>query len=130
MLIYLSYFIYSILYFLVYFIACLIQQLCLSEEYLNRYKNMISKEGVQVQKSSNFLRDTHDYYDEKGHVFSYNTIILYSYDVCGNCEAHALLLALKLGLATSIETAPTLIMLDKKIVLGDINLRKGPINDN
>lgn len=41
--------------------------------------------------SFNKLRDVEDVYEEQGHIFSLNREILGSFDVCGACEAHALL---------------------------------------
>ena len=64
---------------------------CLSDDYLARYKSFIEKFGLPQHSSENKLRDAEDIYTEQGHAFGYNRDILYSFDVCGNCEAHSLL---------------------------------------
>jgi hypothetical protein len=72
------------------------------------------------------LRETADTYVDQGHCFSFNTDILFSYDVCGPCEAHALLLAVRKGLATTVQTAPVLKDLSKEITDGNVDLLKCP----
>ena len=44
--------------------------------------------------NNNKLRESDDYYFNKGHAFSYNGDLIHSFDICGNCEAHALLLTI------------------------------------
>jgi len=69
-----------------------VSQLCLTEEYLVRYRDHIKRRGLPNDASQNKLRDSADEYADQGHMFSYNNNIIFSYDVCGSCEAHALLL--------------------------------------
>ena len=40
------------------------------------------------------MRDTSNELVDDGHAFSWNGDILFSFDVCGHCEAHALLVGL------------------------------------
>jgi hypothetical protein len=56
---------------------------------------MMADAGMPLHNSKNKLRDVDDQYVE--HMFSLNREILLSYDVCGACEAHALLLSLSPG---------------------------------
>lgn len=45
---------------------------------------------LNQHKSNNKLRDTESELVDEGHAFSWNSEILYSFDVCAHCEAHAL----------------------------------------
>lgn len=63
--------------------------ICLQEEVLETYRLRLKQEGFDPHPSSNKLRDTDDIYFQKGHSLSFNGELLNSYDVCGNCEAHA-----------------------------------------
>ena len=87
--------------------------MCLSDEYLDRYRSKLLKEGYMPHMSNNKLRDTADKYADGGRVFSFNSDIMFTYDICGNCEAHALLFAVEKGLAKATEDAPTLDENDK-----------------
>lgn len=60
-------------------------------------------------------------------MFSYNREILLSYDVCGPCEAHAMLLSIDLGLSDSIDNAISLQYLDQKYRQNNVNFAKCPI---
>ena len=51
--------------------------------------------------NNNKLRESDDYYFNKGHAFSYNGDLIHSFDICGNCEAHALLLTITSSSSTS-----------------------------
>jgi hypothetical protein len=101
--------------------------MCLTDEYLERYRSKLAAEGFLPHQSNNKLRDTADKYAEGGHVFSFNSDILFSYDICGNCEAHALLFAVEKGLAKTIEDAPALEKLDKTLIKDNPNFAKCPI---
>jgi len=72
-----------------------VSEMCLTEEYLVRYRDHMKQQGLPNDTSMNKLRDSADEYADQGHMFSFNNNILFSYDVCGTCEAHALLLAYK-----------------------------------
>jgi hypothetical protein len=64
---------------------------------------MMADAGMPLHNSKNKLRDVDDQYVE--HMFSLNREILLSYDVCGACEAHALLLSLSLSLSPDLRHA-------------------------
>ncbi len=51
--------------------------------------------GYVAHPSQNKLRDVEEKYSENGHIFSFNREIICSFDVCGGCEAHALMLRMK-----------------------------------
>lgn len=86
---------------------------CLSEAFLERYRAFLSKQGFEQHSSENKLRDAEDAYTENGHAFAYNREILYSFDVCGSCEAHAILFSLgaKADGDADVEAAPLLAQL-------------------
>lgn len=100
--------------------------MCLTENYLEKYRRHLVSEGYKQHPSGNKLRDADDQYAEKGHMFSFNGDILFSFDVCGSCEAHALLLGVRSGLASRINAAQTLDELDSKYVVGNVNMKKCP----
>lgn len=82
--------------------------ICLTGDgYLDRYRALLASAGLPT-RNKNKLRDTEDSYVESGHSFSFNREILFSYDVCGSCEAHALLFALRRGLSDSVESGLSL----------------------
>eukprot|EP01041_Mallomonas_annulata_P005424 gene5424-10866_t len=75
-----------------------VTDLCLSEEYLERYRTYLEQTAGLPQHGTggmNRLRDTEDKFAEDGHCFSLNREILYSYDVCGGCEAHGILYSIE-----------------------------------
>ena len=88
---------------------------------------MLDSTGFQQHSSNNRLRDAADEYTEKGHIFSFNSDIMFSYDICGNCEAHGILLAIEKGLSNSIENSPLLKTLDSSLRKDNINLVKCPL---
>lgn len=59
--------------------------------------------GFFIHQNDNKLRDVDNVYTDNGHAFSYNKDIIYSFDICGNCEAHAILYSIENGLATNVE---------------------------
>ena len=84
----------------------------------------------------NKLRDVEDMYSQNGHEFSFGKDILYSFDICGSCEAHALLLSLKHGLVSdrsdekskhTVSNAVVLKDLPTKYVKNNANLQKCPL---
>ena len=81
-----------------------VNDLCLQDDYLNRYRDHLASEGFGQHPSgtSNHLRDTEDKYGKEGHSFSLNREIMYSYDICGSCEAHAIMFSIERGLASSV----------------------------
>jgi len=108
-----------------------VSEMCFTNEYLNRYKKYLQAEGLQAHQSANKLRDVEDRYSEAGHEFSINREILYSFDVCGNCEAHAILVSLEHDLgskpsANTIMTATVLKDLSNDHRAGRLQLQKCP----
>jgi hypothetical protein len=104
-----------------------LHQICLDDEYLLHYRNMIKQTGLPSHPSQNKLRDVEEKYVEGGHMFSFNREILMSFDVCGPCEAHALLLSIEQGLAKTIETALPLAKLDRKLLQDNPHFAKCPV---
>lgn len=92
-----------------------VTELCHSEEYLDRYKSFLQTQKLNKHQAANKLRDAEDKYVDDGHLFSWNGELLYSYDVCGNCEAHALELGYSLHLSESWVDLPLLKNLPKHI---------------
>jgi len=99
-----------------------VSELCLTEEYLIRYRNYIKQRGLPNDASQNKLRDSADEYADQGHMFSFNNNIMFSYDLCGSCEAHALLLGYKFAgssevtketISAKINALPTLNLLSR-----------------
>ena len=102
---------------------------CLQDDILKIYQAFISSKGWKKHRAgtSNHLRDTEDKYGIEGHAFSLNQEIMYTYDVCGNCEAHALLVSVEKGLANSLERGIFLKDLAKNIDLkNNINFQNCP----
>lgn len=87
---------------------------------------MIKKAKLPPHPSENKLRDVEEKYVEHGHMFAFNREILMSFDVCGPCEAHAMLLSMEKGLARSVETALPLAKLDAKHTKNNVNFAKCP----
>ena len=83
-----------------------VSDLCLLPEYLERYREFLEKQGFPQHASENKLRDAEDVFTEQGHAFGYNRDILYSFDVCGNCEAHAILFDIQRHLRESGQDLP------------------------
>lgn len=99
----------------------------MQDDYLEIYKKHLESEGLSLHIIANRLRDSEDKYHEDGHIFSYSREILYSYDVCGSCEAHALQLGLRLKLSDDVYLLPTLRELDKKYTHGNLDFAKCPV---
>jgi len=53
----------------------------------------MSRRGLPAHHANNKLRDVDDKYYEGKHIFAFNGEIVCSFDICGACEAHALLSA-------------------------------------
>lgn len=86
-------------------------------------------QGFPPHPSNNKLRDVEQKYAENGHMFSYNKEILGSFDICGSCEAHALLLGIEAGLAKTIDKSTTLFDLGyEKYRKNNVNFMKCPVN--
>ena len=76
---------------------------------------------------SNRLRDTEDKYAEGGHGFSLNKEIMYSYDVCGGCESHAILYSYENNLVSDIRKGLLLDQLDDKYKINNVHFLNCPI---
>jgi len=100
----------------------------MSEEYLERYRAYLNHVGLPQHPtgSVNRLRDTEDVFTEGGHCFAFNRELLFSYDVCGGCEAHAVLLNMASNPSYTVRTAPTLVQLDEKTRSGNVNFVNCP----
>lgn len=59
-------------------------------------------------------------------MFTYNNEILYSYDICGSCEAHALQLGISLNISDDIYKLPTLFELDRKYKQSNLDFERCP----
>lgn len=103
--------------------------LCLQDLYLEKYRAFIEADGYYQHPAgkSNHLRDTDDKYGAGGHSFSLNREILYSYDICGSCESHAIIFSIEHKLASSVENGLLLEQIDKNMVSKNTNFQKCPI---
>lgn len=101
-----------------------VSTICLEPEYLERYRAFIEKQGFPQHSSENKLRDAEDIYTEQGHAFGYNRDILYSYDVCGNCEAHAIEFQLK-RVVREGKQIDVLARVDQAALLKDLRKKRG-----
>lgn len=93
------------------------------------YKQDLVDRGYPPHASENKLRDVEEKYLENGHIFSFNREILCSFDVCGSCEAHALLYTTgKGGMSEgkSIEEAATLSAIPVQSIEKNIDFMKCP----
>lgn len=90
------------------------------------YRDMIQEAGLPQHPSHNKLREVEEKYVQHGHMFSFNREILLSFDVCGPCEAHAMLLSIELGLAKDVEAALPLAKMNRKHLQGNPNFVKCP----
>lgn len=72
----------------------------------------------------NRLRDTEDRFEVDA--FSVRGELLYSYDICGSCEAHAMLLSINLGLAMDVDSALTIADIPNHFLSGNKDFNKCP----
>lgn len=103
-----------------------VSALCLDDGHLRHYKRMMDAAQLPPHPSDNKLRDVESKYAEQGHVYSFNREILCSFDVCGGCEAHAMLLAWQRGLAPDLESAPALRELPPALRQNNVNFAHCP----
>jgi hypothetical protein len=99
--------------------------MCLDINYLEKYREYIAQK-LPNHDSQNKLRDVDEIFSEKGHIFSFNKEILGTFDLCGPCEAHALLLGVEKGLSKTIANSTTLFELDRKYKQNNIHFRNCP----
>ena len=64
---------------------------CGNLTYLEHYRKVLKRDDLKQRGIVNKLREVDDVYFEKGHVFTYGNEIMYSFDICNSCEAHAIL---------------------------------------
>lgn len=98
----------------------------------------MEKQGLAPHRSHNRLRDVEDQYYDKGHVLSFNGAMITSFDVCGSCEAHAILRHIQIensqrSNASTLEDyilkiaqAPSLFQMNTKLFVGDLNFARCP----
>jgi hypothetical protein len=98
----------------------------LRDEHLDHYRRFLVTKGLTAEPSNNKLRDVEAKYASGGHVFTFNKELLCSYDICSSCEAHALLLSVQRGFATSVQTALPLAELPNKYVRGNVDFINCP----
>lgn len=88
---------------------------------------MMENDQLKPHPAKNKLRDVDEKFVEGGHVFSFNIEILGSFDVCGNCEAHALLAGVEFGLSSHILNSTSLFELPNHVrAAKGIALKKCP----
>lgn len=88
--------------------------------------------GYTPHPSNNKLRDVEEKYAENGHIFSLNKEIICSFDVCGGCEAHALMFNLQKGTGkpserTDLDGVQTLQQMDRSVLKGNVDFIKCPM---
>lgn len=68
--------------------------LCFSPKYLTRYRKHFEQEGLPAHRGilGNRYREAEDQWFDEGYSFSYLSAQLFTFDVCGGCEAHYILL--------------------------------------
>jgi hypothetical protein len=84
-------------------VILLVVQYCLSDKALAIYKTFLSSH-LQHHNKGNKLRDVPARYVEEGHCFSTGDVereLIYSFDVCGGCEAHAIMNAMGMNASDS-----------------------------
>ena len=87
---------------------------------------MLADEGYQKHQSNNKLRDAADKYVDEGHCFSFNSDILFSYDICGPCEAHGILLSMRSDKGYTVDDAPLLKYLPPSLTADHDDLARCP----
>ena len=69
-------------------------KLCFSPPYLVLYRKHLELEGLPSHRVlGNRYRETEDQWFDEGYSFSYMSVQIFTFDVCGNCEAHGILIA-------------------------------------
>jgi len=106
------------------------QEVCFTEERLGIYKKHFRKLGMVPHKKaeSNNLKDVED--DFNTYAFSLNKAIVYSFDVCGGCEASAMELSLSLGRRKDVASAELLAELPWEVAMKAPALMRCPHPDN
>lgn len=92
---------------------------------MERYKNYLSK--FLPPDTKNHLRDVEAEYVTAGHLFKLNDHIFYSFDLCGSCEAHAILSYLRLNPDANVEDTPKLSDMELALRSGSAALSRCPV---
>ena len=92
------------------------QEVCFTESRLGSYKKHFHKLGIMphAKATGNNLKDVED--DFNMYAFSLNKAIVYSFDVCGGCEAGAMELSMNLGRTKDVASAELLAQLPWELV--------------
>ena len=100
----------------------------MSEEYLERYRAYLETVGLRRHAVGALVKlgEAEEELLERGLAFNLNSEVLFSYDVCGGCEAHAVLLNMASNPSYTVRTAPTLVQLDEKTRSGNVNFVNCP----
>lgn len=103
----------------------------------------MANQGYPQHSSNNKLRDVEEKYAENGHIFSFNREIICSFDICGSCEAHAILINLGSKTAAAgggkstfvtevvksrenLDDQPTLSQMDLSLLKDNVDFAKCP----
>ncbi len=79
--------------------------------------------NLKKHPGNNKLREVETLFVDNDYDFSFNKEIVYSFDVCGNCEAHAILLAMKLGIRSSVAVGNDTVNVHNAAVLYELPKR-------
>jgi hypothetical protein len=107
--------------------VCLLLQYCLSVPGLQKYRDYLKKHLPPV--TTNKLRDVPDEYVSAGHAFRVgkgSRELIFSFDVCGGCEGHAILHAMEYDSSFTVQSAPLHHSIDRKIVSKSPSFRYCP----
>lgn len=89
------------------FVCYFIYQICFETKQLNLYKTYLAR-YLETDKT-NKLRDVEAEYVSAGYLFRLNGHMFFSFDLCGSCEAHAMLVSMRHNSELTPETAPRLV---------------------
>eukprot|EP00602_Paraphysomonas_sp_CaronLab_P013615 CAMPEP_0185040140 /NCGR_PEP_ID=MMETSP1103-20130426/37862_1 /TAXON_ID=36769 /ORGANISM="Paraphysomonas bandaiensis, Strain Caron Lab Isolate" /LENGTH=302 /DNA_ID=CAMNT_0027579321 /DNA_START=538 /DNA_END=1447 /DNA_ORIENTATION=+ len=106
-----------------------VTEYCLSERALDIYRRHLSKSLSQHPKG-NKLRDVPDEYVSGGHCFNIEPSVrelIYSFDVCGGCEAHAIQHAIYTGQAKTVAETTRLEHVRGESLVDNDNFRNCPL---
>ena len=100
--------------------------MCHSTEYLDLYADHVSKRLERSRRGAvNQLRDVESEIGQK-YSFEINQHTVYSFDICGSCEAHAILISLQADPKLNILNAPLLHSMSKHLRQSNIALENCP----
>ena len=103
---------------------------CLTESVLKTYSGFMSSRGYKVQDMvANKLMDVEQKYLINGNVFRINGELIYAFDVCGPCEAHAILHFIENQKPTDIDKAPFIAEMDQSDLANNVNFKNCPTTE-